>query len=488
MHEFIKNHNYRHYNLHELIRNNILLLLFCLIISPGALAQTKIDSLKRQLSQARDDTNKVKTIIEICWNYQWEYPDSALAYTLPALSLARRLHFTSGEITILLIMGETLAIKGDYYEALKIELQALQLCENLKLSHKVADCNLWIGNIYFYSGSYQKALDYYYKAKSFYGIVINEYDEEGISGLIGETYFKLNQMDSALIYLQKAYVLDIISTHNNWSIPYYFLGHIHAEKKQFALAMDYYRIGLSVSVFDKDVLDGLVSMATLFRNTGMADSAVYLSKIVIKKGVQKSFLTHVIDASILLKDMYKLNNETDSAFKYQEIMLAAKDSLLSRAKLNQFQSLSFTEQFRQLELEEQRRKEKDDRNHNIQYLAIAIGLISFTVLFLFLSQSIIVNEKWVSFLGILGLLIVFEFINLLIHPFLEKITNYSPVFMLIILVAIAAFLIPVHHRLETWVKSKMVERNKRIRLVIAKKIVERLDGSPANLQDKMQTG
>ena len=46
-------------------------------------------------------------------------------------------------------------------------------------------------------------------------------------------------------------------------------------------------------------------------------------------------------------------------------------------------------------------------------------------IFLLLTRSILVNEKWISFLGILGLLIVFEFINLLFHPYVEKITTPS---------------------------------------------------------------
>ena len=105
---------------------------------------------------------------------------------------------------------------------------------------------------------------------------------------------------------------------------------------------------------------------------------------------------------------------------------------------------------------------------------MAIGILLFISIFLMLTNSIIVNEKWVSFLGILGLLVVFEFINLLIHPFLEELTHHSPVLMLLSLVAIAALLIPLHHKLEHWIKHKMVEKNKRIRLEAAKKTIETL--------------
>ena len=73
------------------------------------------------------------------------------------------------------------------------------------------------------------------------------------------------------------------------------------------------------------------------------------------------------------------------------------------------------------------------------------------------------------------MLAVFEFINLLIHPYLETFTNNSPVWMLLVLIVIGALLIPLHHRLEKWIKEKMVEKNKAIRLAAAKKTIEKLE-------------
>ncbi|HEY9343022.1 MAG TPA: hypothetical protein VIQ23_15685, partial [Hanamia sp.] len=116
-----------------------------------------------------------------------------------------------------------------------------------------------------------------------------------------------------------------------------------------------------------------------------------------------------------------------------------------------------------------------ERHINIQYAIIAIGIISFTILFLLLSRSIIVNEKWIKFLGILGLLLVFEFINLVIHPYISAATHHSPLGILLISVVVAAVLVPVHHNAEEWVTHKMIGKNKRLRLAAAKRIVRRLE-------------
>jgi hypothetical protein len=47
--------------------------------------------------------------------------------------------------------------------------------------------------------------------------------------------------------------------------------------------------------------------------------------------------------------------------------------------------------------------------------------------------------------------------------------------MLLALVCIAALLVPLHHKLEKWATNKLVEKNKAIRLVAAKRTIEELE-------------
>jgi hypothetical protein len=99
------------------------------------------------------------------------------------------------------------------------------------------------------------------------------------------------------------------------------------------------------------------------------------------------------------------------------------------------------------------------------------------MVFILFSRRYITNTNVIKFLSVVSLLIIFEFINLLIHPFLEKITHHSPLLMLISLVAIAAIIIPFHHKLEHWAVNKLIENNKRARLEAAKRTIEQLEMS-----------
>ena len=150
-----------------------------------------------------------------------------------------------------------------------------------------------------------------------------------------------------------------------------------------------------------------------------------------------------------------------------------KDSVFSRNNINKIQSLAFSEKLRMIEEEGKLAAEKEQRKQNLQYALIALGIIIFVILYLLLSTRIITNVKVIEFLSVVALLIVFEFLNLLLRPFLEKITRHSPLLMLIALVSIAALLVPLHHRLEKWATHKLVEKNKQVRLAAAKKTIEK---------------
>ena len=176
----------------------------------------------------------------------------------------------------------------------------------------------------------------------------------------------------------------------------------------------------------------------------------------------------------MLADFYE-NDNCDSTLKYAKIYKIANDSVFSNKINQQIQVMTFDEELRQQELSTEKIKADEQRHQDIEYALIAAFIITFIILFLLFSRSIVANERLISFFGILGLLVVFEFINLFIHPWLSSFTHESPVLMLLALVLIASLLIPLHHRLEKWIKEKMTEKNKAIRLAAAKKTIEKLE-------------
>ena len=136
----------------------------------------------------------------------------------------------------------------------------------------------------------------------------------------------------------------------------------------------------------------------------------------------------------------------DSVNIYFRLAMTTKDSLFSFEKTKSIEALSFREQLRQQDLETEKIRTEEERKQNIQYASIALGIVVFVILFLLLSRNFITNTKLIEFFGVMALLIVFEFLNLLFHPTIERITHHSPIFMLLALLCMAALLIPLHHK------------------------------------------
>ena len=176
----------------------------------------------------------------------------------------------------------------------------------------------------------------------------------------------------------------------------------------------------------------------------------------------------------MLTDIYEKTN-CDSTLKYAKVLKIANDSLTSSKVNQQILLMTFEEDLRQQELAVEKIKATEERKQNIQYALIALGIIVLVTLYLLLSRSFITNTKLIEFFGVIALLIVFEFLNLLLHPFLERITHHSPPLMLLALVCIAALIVPLHHKLEKWATAKLVEKNKQLRLAAAKKTIKELE-------------
>ncbi len=97
----------------------------------------------------------------------------------------------------------------------------------------------------------------------------------------------------------------------------------------------------------------------------------------------------------------------------------------------------------------QRIKEELEKERLQQLQLLGIGLF---IPLLFLSTFLLsrrkINQRLIRFLGIILLLIFFEYLLLLLHPYVVEFTHHTPVFEILIFVAIASILVPAHHKME----------------------------------------
>ena len=455
-------------------------LIFCFLFHISLAQNREVDSLNRLLAVAKEDTNKVQLIVRI------SFLDGSFGHGLQlaqdGLLLARKLKYVKGEADCLQQLGNQFVGGDNFTLALQNYLASLKLREHLDDPEGYSRSLASIGVVYKNQGDYNSALSYYRSAIGIQKKFNYNYRLAYTSASIGEIFEAMNQLDSALLYFQSSYAY-FNADPNKYQMAKALngLGSVELKIGNKELALSYYHMGTINAIAFKDsskLAINYLGIAQLFQQEGQIDSSIQYAKNAIAVAFNGASDVRVT-ANKLLAQLLVGKNDRE-AIKYLFLAMNEKDSNLSATKSMQIQNQLFNEKERQREIANAELKANEERKRNIQYAAITLGLISFLVLFFVLSHSIIVNERWVRFFGILGLLLVFELINLFIHPYLAHATNDSPLLMLIALVCIGALLIPAHHRLEHWITHKLVEKNKKIRLAAAKKTIEKLEEKKDN--------
>jgi signal transduction histidine kinase len=338
------------------------------MISNDEAQQVNADSLKQELNKAKEDTNKVSLYATLTDYYKWDYPDSALSYGIPGLLLAKELDFQEGTFNIYFSMGEAYSSKRNFPKALQAALKALPLAEKSGDLNKMRLATLGVGNIYFYSKDYPRALDYYKKLRLI-NLSINP-KGTGAAGLLGETFFNLGQLDSGLYYLQISYKADIESGPPYWPPHFFYLGKTYATMGKYDTALRYFREGIAVSEANLDLIDGHIGIAEVFEKLN-PDSAIHHAKQVLLLSQQTGIVAKLSEASELLARQFVSVNKPDSAFKYFKLGISARDSLLNIAR----QNLSFNEQLNQQELDYEQQKAKNRIRMNTFFGALGTFLL-----------------------------------------------------------------------------------------------------------------
>ena len=129
--------------------------------------------------------------------------------------------------------------------------------------------------------------------------------------------------------------------------------------------------------------------------------------------------------------------------------------------MRDIQFITINEQMRQVQIEEEKLAAKEERRQQLQLLFIAIFIPGFFLVTLLLSR-IRIPIRLIKIMGILSLLIFFEFLTLLLHPTVKEFTHHTPIYEIMIFVAIAAILIPTHHRIEHWLMEKLLRNREQL--------------------------
>jgi len=443
------------------MRRYCCVLLF-IVCSCTTIAQSsKIDSLQHLLQTDRQDSNRVTHLWRLAEQYQFFKPDTTLQLAQRAYLLAQHINYKEGESRSLGVMAAGQYLLGNYSAALNNYMLKLQLEEKRNSSRGYASALNNIGLMYILLADYPNALAYLHKADSTVNTAGDAAKKELKNRILvnlGESFYRMKQMDSANYYFLQAFLTGV----NNEDVFFQGaaslgIGNVQSAEGHDNEATNNYRkalLFLNDGTNNDMLCETALGLANVFLKTGQTDSALHYAKLAFATGQKDGFLSRELDAASFLSHYYKKQQKLDSAFVYMEQAVALQDSLKGQAKTREAMIISSNEQLRQAELAEQKQRDKEARIQQLQILAICIFIPMFFLITLAVSR-IRIHRNVVRFMGVVSLLLFYEFLILLLHNPIEELMHHNKVLELLVLVVIGAGLVPLHHRLEQVVIAKL---------------------------------
>jgi len=345
------------------------------------------------LSTSKEDSSKVSALRQLAEYYIGPDTDSALLLAKTALDLSQKINYDQGKIESLFTMGKVFAFIGNYSRGLELYLQSLEISERVKNAEWIAYNLSRIGEIYNDQSDYQQALKYFSRCRSIA-------EKKGLTNIlagvllrIGLVYENQGRIDSAAFYVEHSYELASHSSDNYLLAKIeYSLGNLHYKKGELQKAMGFFRMAIALSDKLADyatVSSAGIGISSVFNKLGDTDSSIYYARRSLATAREAGFLPQQLEASDFIAQYFKTKRIFDSAFAYQEISTVLKDSLISREKIREFQKISFSEQLRQIETEQERTRYRN----RIKMYALLGGLLAFLIVVVVLWRNIRLKQK-----------------------------------------------------------------------------------------------
>ena len=392
-----------------MIQKITLLILFVLIlsftpISAQNAAYKTIDSLKLELGNSKNDSDKALLLTKLSSYSEYIGPDEAINYAKKGLYYAQKIKNEKLIGDAYGNLGTAYEIKSDYAHALKNLYKALAIFENLNDKTKLISIFNNLGLIYIDLKNYQEGLFFYNKALR---LSYQSKKERNISLLlnnIGDVYLQKKEYKNALNYFYKALIInkkldDIegigLNLSNigicNINLKNYEKG-IEMLNKSIATYNDGSSLFNTYNIYDLGRAYYLMSLDEKYKN----DKNTYIEKSIrlLENALQnfKKFnsLKDIQETYLYLSKVNKVKGNfavaLDCFEKYSEI----KDSIFSKESEKKLANVKFQREIdlrdKQIEIQTLRIKSETRKVYLLITISIAVAALLGLFLFLYVSK------------------------------------------------------------------------------------------------------
>jgi adenylate cyclase len=327
------------------------------------------DSLRKLLSTTMPDTARVNLLNALSKSYLNVSPDSAILIAISSKDLAGRAEYKTGlalayknmglgyymqgkytdaikawddalavytllndkrgVANMLSNQGAVFANQGDEAKSLEIHLRSLKMSEEIADTLRVVTSLSNIGAIYINKpATYNKALENFLQAYKLSLLIKDDYLIGTASVNLGETYFKLGDDATALKYLNESARAFKGTEDLTYTLNY--IGRVFFREKKYDSAIKKHTEAYELSKnFDSklDQARSLVALAQAYYAKGNINSSVESYTQALDISIPLNALSETKDAYEGLATAYSKQGDFTKAFRYQNLLLAVKDTI-----------------------------------------------------------------------------------------------------------------------------------------------------------------
>ena len=323
----------------------VLLAGFCLSISVLAQNTTRLDSLLREISTAKADSNKVFLLLAIADEYEITNLEKARPYIDQALSLSKELNYPSGIMKACRHYAYLYSYQSKFDSSIYINRRVMEIAIQQNDSFSIGAAYFNIGVAHRFRQDLDSALQYTLEAARLldgkgYGSI-----ESTLNDGLQSLYMSMTQYDKAVEYGEKAVALsrkyqkmeDLATSLNNLGLSYVELDHVDDAKRVYKEGLEITR-KIGYQSVEAMLLNNLSDI--LLREGRFEEAGANAFKVLeINKKLRDSGT--IMNANTVLANYYLSKQEYDKAEQLANKVLAFADQQsLDDGRINAYNMLA----------------------------------------------------------------------------------------------------------------------------------------------------
>lgn len=289
---------------------------------------------------------------------------------------------------------------GDFNSAIESNLKAIDLCNSIGEQGKIESMYVNIGNSFGFLKEYDKALEYYYKAKEMSTLNKNNYilfkSMNNIASMYKskQNYEKAIQTENDLLL-----ILDSLDLEKNKISPYVTLATTYVLSGNRDAANIYFDKLLSLCIKyddDKIRLPTYLNYAEFLVTGGKIDEGLKYNNLALEIALRLGNYNKLVNIYETASDAYQITGQLDSAIFYMNKYQLLKDSLAStELKENiynlekKYQTAEKEKENQKLRFENKLQKQENEKIkiRNLFLISVSILVIILFVIILFVYKT-----------------------------------------------------------------------------------------------------